>query len=73
MRPSNLLPALSACTVAFDHELVGAKLREFCEERAIHHISGNSLLILAQEISARTVYSDMVEHPLQLRVLVYRK
>lgn len=27
--------------------------------------SASSLLILAQEISASTVYSDMVEHPLE--------
>ena len=37
---ANLLPALTGCKAAFDHEMPGVYLKSYCEEHNIHHISG---------------------------------
>jgi shikimate dehydrogenase len=39
----NFLQALAACTVAFDHEMPGAALREHCRAHGIKHIAGESM------------------------------
>ena len=37
---ANLLPALQQCKMAFDHEMPGKYLQEYCAEHGIYHIKG---------------------------------
>ena len=36
----NFLPSLHGCKLVFDHEMPGSKLRDYCAQNNIYHISG---------------------------------
>jgi shikimate dehydrogenase len=39
----NLLPALQGCKVAFDHEMPGKYLAQYCAESGVYHIKGTEM------------------------------
>ena len=39
----NFLPALEKCRIAFDHELVGKELVNYCVEKGLFHIPGKAM------------------------------
>jgi hypothetical protein len=39
----NFLPAIAGCKIAFDHEMPGVYLAEYCAAKNIYHIKGTAM------------------------------
>ncbi|GMI28838.1 hypothetical protein TrRE_jg977 [Triparma retinervis] len=60
---ANFLPALAGARVAFDHEMPGSFLREFCEENeGMEHIEGVAMYWPQMEAQWRLFLGDWMEH-----------
>jgi len=69
---SNFLEALEGCRFAFDHEMPGACLSEYCRQHGIHHIPGK-LMYYPQMVHQWSLFLEPVigpKRPEELRRLI---
>jgi shikimate dehydrogenase len=66
---ANLLEAISTAKIAFDHEMPGKYLKEYCHEKGIFHISGYEMYFPQMELQWGLFLNGLVD-PKQLPELI---
>lgn len=58
---ANLLDALQSCKMAFDHEMPGKYLQEYCEDHGIYHIKGLDMYYPQMTVQWKLFLEGIVE------------